>query len=284
MTYSDRIGDAGQRRRMPAVDAVKGRRNARRRFTLVELLVVIAIIAVLASLLLPALNSARASARNIACLNRLRQIAVWGLGYGGDYDGMMPVNGRKDGGRRHDYYDIEPDPNDRYPIGGGQWHKKYFETTGNGSDLLQCPQARMTPERTFSGYSERRILDYSLNMNVGGLEWDTTTGSNTPPPRFLNPPPLLARMNAQVAWFADAGVTIVDDRLYPWVEFRWGNSGSPCPWNWVCGPAGEYPLLLKGHPGYAHNFVFADGHTEGVTWEDYQAMSAEDQAAMQHED
>jgi len=63
-----------------------------RGFTLIELLVVIAIIAILASLLLPALERARESARRVVCMNDQRNFAITVLFYAEDNDTWLPPN------------------------------------------------------------------------------------------------------------------------------------------------------------------------------------------------
>jgi prepilin-type N-terminal cleavage/methylation domain-containing protein len=102
----------------------------RKNFTLIELLVVIAIIAILAGMLLPALNKARMSASGSSCLSNLNQVNLMMAQYVMDFKGYYPKA-------------------ENAPLWGepGGWTNQLRITANAQKKIFKCPAAR---ERNFS--------------------------------------------------------------------------------------------------------------------------------------
>ena len=98
-------------------------------FTLIELLVVIAIIAILASMLLPALNQARTKAKQISCTNQVKQIALALMMYADNSQGYVPPRRNiADGSVAYS----------KPGWGGCLYQNKYLPS----AKILVCPEAR----------------------------------------------------------------------------------------------------------------------------------------------
>ena len=218
----------------------------KRKFTLVELLVVVAVIAVLISLLLPALGSARERGRSISCVNNLKQLFL-GVGfYIDDNDFWLPLS--KDAATAVGYADNYTYP---YLLMGGtmsdySWKRGKSKGVYISLGQLACPTQSSRPAPEWDWHWQPH---YGINQTV-----------QTNCPKVSRLKRASGTLLLLDTWYS-SGSEI--DRSKTSYRFPSCSHSASMSGPFLPGP-GWGTIAARHSSGWICNVLFLDGHAQGI--------------------
>ena len=214
------------------------RKKSQASFTLIELLVVIAIIAILAAMLLPALNQARGRAKQGDCLSRHKQITSGLLMYANDYGDWIATHDNIKGGGLYAHF----------------YEKCKYITNFN---LFQCPAAPLPLDFTHKEYTTISIYRYDQGKNTYYTPKIPDQGDYA-----------IGPWSERDAIFYSLRKMRAPTRTLILADVRRGKESSQVPgMGYYCfAPtrALDYSGTILGHTGNITNLSYIDGHAESA--------------------